>query len=167
MTAAGAIVSHAARNRIYLAIIAALVLVIAAMAYKFMIPGTVESSDDGRATIVLEPGERALMLREMREFVAGLRTISAALARDDMPGVAKAARAMGTVKSGEVPAAMLGKLPIEFKTLAQDVHRGFDTIAADAEGGATSKQTLARIGDVLQNCAACHASFQVRTPADR
>ena len=155
--------TDAAKKRIYLAIIAALLLVIAAMAYKFIIAGSVEKAEDGRVAVILEPGERALMLREMREFVAGLQTITVSLAHDDMPGVAKAARAMGTARSHEVPAAMLGKLPLEFKTLARSVHGEFDSIAAEAEAGSTGKQTLAHIGSVLQSCVACHAVYQVRS----
>ena len=66
------------RERIYLAIIAALLLVIAAMAYKFIIAGSTRTAADGRTAIILEPGERVLVLREMREFVAGLRRALAA-----------------------------------------------------------------------------------------
>jgi len=152
----------AARNRIYLGIIAVLVLVIAAMAYKFIIAGSTEKGDDGRLAIALQPGERALMLREMREFVAGLQQISDALSRDDMAAVAKAARGLGTSRSHDVPAAMMGRLPIEFKSLALSTHREFDTIAVDAERSGTPKHTLGQLSDVLQKCVACHAGYQVK-----
>jgi hypothetical protein len=33
---------------------------------------------------------------------------------------------MGTVKAQDVSLAMIGKLPLEFKTLAFGVHGGFD-----------------------------------------
>ena len=61
----------AARNRIQLSLIVLLLLVIAALAYKFIVAGSVEPGQDGRQAIVLEPGERAFVLREMRGFVAG------------------------------------------------------------------------------------------------
>ncbi len=159
--------TSAARNRIHLAIIAVLLLVIAVMAYKFIIAGSTEKAADGRVAIILAPEEKALMLREMRGFVAGLQTISDALARDDMKGAAAAARAMGTAKSGEVPAAMLGKLPLEFKTLAFSVHREFDTIASDAERAGNARHALGQVSDVLQKCVACHGSYQVKTPAGK
>jgi hypothetical protein len=63
----------AAKSWIYLATIAVLLLVIAAMAYKFIIAGSTQIGDDGRVAVILEPGERALMLREMREFVVVLQ----------------------------------------------------------------------------------------------
>src|SRR5689334_2319753 len=104
--------TDAAKNRIYLVTIGVLVLVIAAMVYKFVVAGSAQIGEDGRVAIILEPGERALMLSEMRGFVAGVQRISDALWRDDMPGVARAARAVGSAKAHDVPVAMLGKLPL-------------------------------------------------------
>ncbi|MEP7316610.1 MAG: hypothetical protein ABI667_07925 [Sphingomicrobium sp.] len=157
--------TDAAKSRIYLVTIAVLVLVIAAMAYKFIVVGSTQNGEDGRVAVILGPGERALMLREMREFVAGIQRVADALSRDDMPGVAKASRAMGIARAQDVPIAMMGKLPLEFKTLALGTHREFDTIAADAEANGTSKHALAQLADVLQKCVACHASYQVKGAA--
>jgi len=154
--------TDAAKSRIYLATIAVLLLVIAAMAYKFIVAGSTQEGEDGRVAVILGPGERALMLREMREFVAGLQLVADALSRDDMPGVTKASREMGTVRADDVPVTMMGKLPLEFKTLALGTHREFDTIAADAEANGTPKHALAQLADVLQKCVACHASYQVK-----
>lgn len=155
--------SAAAKIRICLATIGALLLVIVAMGYKFFVAGSTLKGEDGRVALVLEPGERALMLGEMREFVAGLQRIAEALSRDDMPGVAQASRALGTAKTHDVPAAMMGKLPIGFKVLAMGTHRAFDTIAADAEANGTAKHALEQLASVLKNCVACHASYQVTT----
>ncbi|HKB52446.1 MAG TPA: hypothetical protein VKD22_00500 [Ramlibacter sp.] len=153
--------THAVRERIYVAVIVVLLLVIAAMAYKFIIAGSTAPAADGRVAILLQPGERALMLREMREFVAGLQRIDDALARGDMQGVATASRALGMSKSRDVPVAMLGKLPLDFKKLAFGVHGGFDAIAADAQRNGDPKRTLAQLSDVLQKCTACHERYQV------
>ena len=153
--------TDAARERIYLVIIAALLLVIAAMAYKFIIAGSTKIAADGRPAIILEPGERALILREMREFVAGLQRIDDALSRDDMQGVAKASRALGASKTHDVPAALMGKLPLEFKTLALSVHSDFDPIAMDAEWTGLPKRTLGQLAGVLKKCTACHESYRL------
>ena len=67
----------------------ALVVIIAAMGYKFIVAGSVEKADDGRLAVTLEPAERALMLREMREFVVALQAVADGLARDDMKAVAQ------------------------------------------------------------------------------
>lgn len=159
--------SVVARTRIYQAIIAVLLLVVAAIAYKFVVAGSTERIDDKRVAIVLAPGERALMLSEMRAFVSGLQQITDALSREDMKGVAKAARAMGTVKAHDVPLALMAKLPLEFKTLAFAVHGGFDTLAVDAEAGGKPTHTLNQLSGILQKCVACHASYEVRDTRTR
>jgi hypothetical protein len=153
--------TDAAKTRTYLAIIAVLLLVIAAMAWKFIVAGSTESGQDGRVAVRLDPGERALMLREMRGFVAGLHLVADGLARDDMQAVGKASRDLGAARAHDVPVAMLGKLPLEFKKLAFATHGGFDAIARDAEAGATPKHALEQLSAVLQNCVACHDRFQV------
>jgi acylphosphatase len=154
----------AVRGWVYPAVIVVLLLVIAAMAYKFIVAGSVQQAEDGRVEILLEPGERDLMLREMRAFVESLQLMSDALSRDDMAGVAKAARAMGTAKAHDVPLSMIAKLPLEFKTLAFGVHGGFDAIANDAETMGMPKHTLAQLSEVLQQCVACHSGYQLKIP---
>ena len=150
-------------QRISLAINAVLLLVISAMAYKFIFAGSVEKAADGRLAIVLEPGERAFVLAEMRSFVAGLQQVTAALANDDMKSAAAAARAMGMAAAHTAPAPMVGKLPLEFKTLGFAVHREFDTIAMDAESLGEPKHTLTQLAGTLQQCVACHATYQIKT----
>jgi cytochrome c556 len=153
--------TDAARERIYLAIIAVLLFVIAVMAYKFIIAGSTKTAADGRPAIILEPGERALILREMREFVAVLQRIDDALSRGDMQDVAKASRTLGASKAHDVPAVMMGKLPLEFKALALSVHSDFDTIAMDAEWTGLPKRTLAQLSEVMKKCTACHESYRL------
>ncbi len=150
------------RSRLYPAIVAVLLLIIAGMTYKFIVAGSTGKTEDGRISILLEPGERDLMLKEMRAFVEGLQQVSEALSKDDMKSVAKSARAMGTLRAHDVPLAMMSKLPLSFKKLAFSVHGGFDTIAMDAETIALPKHTLGQLSEVLQNCVACHSSYQVK-----
>jgi hypothetical protein len=150
--------------RIYQAIIVVLLLIIGAIAYKFIVAGSTQRIDDRRVAVVLEPGERALMLSEMRGFVAGLQLITDALSREDMERVAKAAREMGTARSHDVPLALMAKLPLEFKTLALGVHRGFDTLATDAETIGKPTHTLDQLSGILRQCVACHATYEVKDP---
>ncbi len=150
---------------IHRVVIAVLAAVIAALAWKFIVAGSTQKLADGRVAVILEPAERALLLREMRGFVAGLQALSDALAREDMKAAAAAARGMGTVRSHDVPIAMMGKLPLEFKSLALDTHRGFDAMAADAETLGQPKHTLAQLAEVLQKCVACHATYSAAVAA--
>jgi hypothetical protein len=87
--------------RALLLALAVLAAIIAGLAYKFIVVGSTEKSADGRTAIVLAPAERDLVLAEMRGFVAALQQITAALAKDDMQAVAKAARGIGMAMSHE------------------------------------------------------------------
>jgi hypothetical protein len=134
---------------------------IAAVAYKFVVAGSTAKGEDGRVALLLEPGERALMLGEMRAFVAGVQKITDGLAREDMKSVATAARSMGMPRNHDVPLALMAKLPLDFKTLAFGVHRGFDAMAMDAEAIGDPKHALGQLSAILGNCVACHARYQV------
>jgi len=157
--------STAGRRWVYPAIVVVLLLVIAAMAWKFIVAGSTAPAADGRVAVMLAPAERALVLGEMRGFVAGVERIVDAASRDDMQALAAAARTMGGARMHDAPVAMMGKLPLPFKKLAFGVHRGFDALAAEAEGGGTPKQSLAALAGILQQCVACHAAYALGTPA--
>lgn len=155
---------EAHRNRLQLAIIVALLLVIAAMAYKFVVAGSTEPASDGRVAIVLEPGERDFVLAEMRGFLGGLQQMTAALASGDMKAAAAAARPMGMSAAHSAPVGLVGKLPLEFKTLAFSTHRDFDAIALDADSLGDPKHTLSQLSATMQKCVACHSSYQFKLP---
>ena len=74
---------------------------------------------------------------------------------------------MGAGRAHDVPAAMMGKLPIGFKELAFGVHRGFDAIAGDARQFADRDHTLGQLAGVLGQCAACHERYQIGAAAPR
>ncbi|HMM54780.1 MAG TPA: hypothetical protein PKC23_07170 [Candidatus Desulfobacillus sp.] len=156
-----------ARNRLQLAVIAVLLLVIVAMAWKFIVAGTVQQGEDGRQALLLEPAERAFILQEMRDFVAGLQQMTEALAREDMAGVAAAARGMGSAMSHQAPVALVAKLPLGFKTLGFGVHRDFDALAADAEDLGDPGHALEQLSQALRKCVACHEIYQISAPSGR
>ncbi len=157
----------ATRNRIQLAVIAILLVAVAALAFRFIVVGSVEKAEDGRTAIVLEAGERDFVLREMRAFVAGLQQLIDALSRDDMSAAAAAARTMGMAAAHDAPAALVGKLPLAFKTLGFSVHRDFDAIAVDAESLGDAAHTLAQVSLAMRKCVACHNDFRIRSAPDR
>ena len=152
-------------RRACLATIAALVAVIAVLVYMFVVAGSTIAGDDDRTAVILAPGERAFMLREMRGFVAGIAQLTDALSRNDMPAAASAAATMGAARAHDVPVAMMGKLPIGFKELAFGVHRGFDAMAADARHLADREHMLGQLAGVLGQCAACHERYQIGVAA--
>lgn len=132
-----------------------------ALAYIFLIRGETLPASDGRTAILLEPGERDLVLTEMRAFLAAVQSITDAVARDDVPAAAAAARNVGAAAQQGVPASLVGKLPVEFKSLGFDTHRKFDQLALDAEQFAEAGQVLPALAELMHNCVGCHATYRI------
>jgi len=150
---------------LYLAIIAALLGVIAAMAYTFLIAGKTVTAEDKRSAIVLEPSERALVLGEMRGFLIAVQVITEAVTRNDAKAIADAARPMGMAAAGGVPATLAAKLPLEFKQLGHSVHEDFDRLALDADALGDVQHAHTQLSETLKKCVACHALYQITAPA--
>jgi mono/diheme cytochrome c family protein len=95
---------------------------------------------DARQPILLNEEEQGFVLNEMRQYVASVQQILTALANDDVI----------TVGQGQ---------------LGMPTHKAFDEIADAAESGETTPQILSRLGTVLNNCVACHASYRLAPAA--
>ena len=120
-------------------------------------------ASDSRIVLELAPGERAMILEEMRLFLDGVQKMTGAFGKQDMPAVAAAARGMGQVMVHEVPPALRDKLPIGFRQLGFSVHRDFDQIALDADSMKDVSTSLNQLSATLQKCVACHATYQIQT----
>jgi len=120
---------------------------------------------DDRVVLELTEAERALVLDEMRLFLGGIGQLSGALGRQDMAAAAEAARVLGQKLAHEVPPALRAKLPQDFRQLGASVHRDFDQIALDADSLGDVSHSLSQLSATLQKCVACHAAYQIRTPA--
>lgn len=147
------------------AIILLLVLGNAVMFYKFIFSGTTVavSGPDNRTAILLTDDERNLVLTEMRQFLAAAQTISSAISRNDMELVATTAKGVGFAAAQAVPPGLMAKLPLNFKQLGLDTHKGFDQIAIDAKDMGDAQNTQQQLAQLMGNCVACHATFQLRT----
>jgi hypothetical protein len=117
---------------------------------------------DTRTVIQLSPQHRALVLGEMRQFLAGLQQMTHALSRDDMGTVSREARSLGVSMSHHMPAELKQALPLEFRKMGHSVHSSFDQIALDAESLGDGQHTLSQLGDTLSRCVSCHSAYQIR-----
>src|SRR3990167_8173079 len=88
---------------VYWAIIGLLLLTLAGLVVKFVVLGTTETAADGRKAIILEPSERAVVLNEMRQFLAGIQGMLDAADRGDAAAIAKIARPPGMAAAPNPP----------------------------------------------------------------
>ncbi len=131
------------------------------MVYLFVIRGSTLPASDGREAILLSPGERDLVLGEMRAFLMAVQQITRAVADGDAEAVARAARAVGAGAQQGVPTTLVGKLPLAFKRLGFDTHSRFDEIALNAEQLDDSTEVPSELATLMQNCVACHAAYRI------
>ena len=127
----------------------------------FVIRGSESDSDDGRTAIMLLPGERNLVLAEMRGFLESVQAITEGLADGDMKSIASSAREAGSASARGVPVSLMGKLPLEFKTLGMQTHKAFDDLAMEAEDIGDAQVVLTRLGGLMNNCTVCHAGYRI------
>lgn len=118
---------------------------------------------DNRQVLNLTESQRDSVLTEMRELLVGTQTILGALATDDMATVAKSARELGFEMKHKAENPLHDVLPKAFMQIGMPMHKEFDLIAADAESLKDPKHTLQQLSATMAKCAACHASYQIRT----
>jgi cytochrome c556 len=96
----------------------------------------------------------------MRGFLVALQTISQAIVDEDTATAVKAARQVGAATQQEVPASLVGKLPLEFKQLGFDTHTRFDQLALNMEQFGDTSEALPELATLMGNCTACHAVYR-------
>lgn len=120
------------------------------------------SSADNRTIIWLEEGEKTLLMKEMRQFLAASQKILAASLNDDMETIKKTARRVGIQQMRATPVSLREKLPKHFMALGPKVHQGFEDIAYEAETMGDSAMILERLANLQQTCISCHATYQIK-----
>ncbi|MDO8291322.1 MAG: hypothetical protein Q7T29_00440 [Gallionella sp.] len=128
----------------------------------FFIRGNTTAGTDKRTAVVLQAGERELILSEMRGLLASTQGILEGANQGDLQRISKAASSAGMASAADVNPALMAKLPIEFKQLGLSVHRDMDEIAKAAEGGKPVPELLKMASDTLTKCVACHAAWQLK-----
>lgn len=122
---------------------------------------------DLRQPVVLDAGQRALVLQEMRDFLVAVQSVLSAAIVGDMPRVTAAARAVGLSHFAADPADQRavykagGTAPPAFRELGAATHAAFDAIATTAESSGDSQAVLRQLSDNLGRCTACHAAYRM------
>lgn len=146
-------------------LLAIIVVLVGAAAYRLIGGGPTQVADDGRAEIVLTAQNRDIVLAEMRTMLSAVQGITAALTQDDLKTVAGQARSVGMAAAGQVPASLMQALPLEFKTLGRSTHAAFDQLALDAEQMGDRDTALRQLGEILSKCVSCHAAYRLSAGA--
>ena len=142
------------------------VVVAAIVAVMMIAPGDKTTpAPDGRQAIRLEPQQRDLVLAEMRTFVDSLRDITSALGTHDSALFQKAALRVGLEAQVGVPLDLMKALPLPFKKMGMETHKQFDELAAHAKEGASNEELLVELSQIMNNCVACHAAYQLQSKA--
>ncbi len=135
--------------------------VLIAIGFKFIVLGSTIKADDGRTAVLLEPAERQAVLGEMRVLLEATQSIVEALANGDMATVEQSARSVGSAAIQTMDFKLRAKLPLEFKKLGFGTHYAFDEIADMAKAGKSAREVQQKLAATMNNCVACHASFQL------
>jgi hypothetical protein len=148
-------------------LLAVAVLACGGLIYKFVVLGSVTTTSDGRAAIALNEGERDLVLAEMRAFLISVQQINRGVSENDVALVAEYARKAGRAAQANVPATLMARLPLGFKTMGLDTHQAFDQLAMDAEEFGDRDQVLSSLTTLMNNCVACHAAYRIEVERGR
>lgn len=144
-------------------LVAVLLTATGALVGKFIFLGETRPATDGRTAIILDQAERDFVLAEMRIFLGSVQGILVSANGDDMQTVVTAARRSGMSAQGQVPDALVGKLPLSFKTLGFDTHKRFDQLALDAGQLGDKDHALEQLAELMNNCIACHEQYRLET----
>ncbi len=152
-------------------IILVLTVVLAGIALKFIVLGSTSPANDGRTEVLLDAGERKLVLAEMRQLLSATQQITEGLADNHMNQIAAAASEVGMQATTTMDVRLKAKLPLAFKQLGFATHQAFDDIAAIASdakqvaatGGLTEVKTdiQRKLAETMNLCVACHSNYQL------
>jgi hypothetical protein len=131
------------------------------MVYTLIIAGSTVKLADGRTAVLLLPDERNRVLAEMRLLLESVRDITLAAVEGDMEAISATATVVGMAATRNESPQLIGKLPIEFKTLGFATHQAFDDLALSATVTDDPLAILEELGTIMNNCTGCHESYRL------
>jgi cytochrome c556 len=124
-------------------------------------PSASETLDqlDERAPVPLLPMMANHQKAEMRDHLAAVQEIVAALATEDYPGIEQAAARIGSSEQTGQMCTHMGAAASDFTEQALAFHRTADGIAAAARDRDRTR-VLAELGTTMRACTSCHATWK-------
>jgi ABC-type proline/glycine betaine transport system permease subunit len=127
----------------------------------FFVHGWTSESSDRRTAIHLAPGERDLVLAEMRQMLHSVHNLVTGLSAGDRKIMEQAARASGMGMAVDVNPIIMAKLPLAFKQQGMSVHHDFDALADTIAQGADQATVLREFTGITARCVGCHVSYRL------
>lgn len=125
------------------------------------LPAAQAAGVDDRTTITLDPAEREHLLAGMRTYLMSIQGIVAALAENQTPRIAEAAKPSGAKALQTVSPITAVKLPAGFVSISFDTHDKFDKLAERALKQPSRGEILSDVRDLLANCTSCHMMYRL------
>jgi predicted transposase YdaD len=142
--------------------------IISTMAFAALLFGPAAmTAPDARVAIELPPPMRAHMLANMRDHLAALHEIQAALARDEAgraAGIAEQRIGMSSLESHGA-GHMAPYMPKPMQDIGTAMHRAASRFARVAEESGVRRDlrpALQALSEVTQQCVACHAGYRLK-----
>lgn len=142
----------------------ALWVVTASVFGYFFIFGVARPAPDGRQIINVTEGEKQFLLKEMRQLLEATQQIHESLGEGDREAAALAAESVGMDMVHDLAAVestILLKLPVPMKELGLGTHSEFDKLARTIRSDASEKEIFKEMGELMNRCTACHASYRL------
>jgi hypothetical protein len=142
------------------------ILIAMALATLFIGPAAL-AAPDTRVAVELPPPMRAHMLANMRDHLAALHEIQAALARDEAGRAAEIAERRIGMSSLDAHGAghMAPHMPKPMQDIGTAMHRAASRFARVAEEAGVRRDlrpALQALSEVTQQCVACHAGYRLK-----
>jgi hypothetical protein len=136
-------------------------IVTAAIFGYFFVRGWTSEATDKRTAIHLAPGERDVVLAEMRQMLYSVHRFVTGLSAGDPKIMEEAARASGVTTAAEVNPLLITKLPLDFRRQGMSVHRDFDALADRIAAGSDQATLLRDFTGITARCVGCHTSYRL------
>jgi len=137
------------------------VVTVGSLAYVFY-KGSTEVSSDERLAVQLSPKEKDMVLGEMRTILTAVNGILHGVAQNNLPATAIAAKSAGMAMAVDATPSLMAKLPMDFKTMGMQLHKDFDSLAADINLKKLNQiKIIERLGIMTNSCLACHGSYRI------
>jgi cytochrome c556 len=140
-------------------VVAALLLLVCVRAGAEEHPMMSMSAGDTRQPLPLPAMMADHQKQNMREHLAAIQAIVAAIGRDDMDAVAKAAGRIGYSEAMGQMCEHMGAAAPGFTPMALSFHHTADTIGDAARRGDRAG-VLSALDRTLQACVGCHATYR-------